>query len=196
VAIGILGDSLALGLGAERPEDGFVFRSVAASQGNARLIVRDFAIVSATILDVYRLEVPRLAQFECDIVIMCVGANDAVLFRAPGDFASAYDATLKAIRHRPRPREMICCSIPDPKTTAQPLGEELLATRSLVREYNSTIRSLSISYGSHFVDFTPIVATVGSYSSDGFHPSSKGHQEMATRLEPILRSVIERIREK
>jgi lysophospholipase L1-like esterase len=188
-AICVLGDSLALGLGADRPEEGFVFKAVTNLMASYALTLTNFAIIGATAADVLRLQVPRIRPASFDVGIVCVGANDAKSFSASGDFASAYDGILSAIRRNGKCR-LICCGIPDVSLSPRLSKEEAMTAQVLIREYNASIRSLASTNHGSFVDYSFLNGTRGLFSGDGYHPSSAGYEKMVAALQYALNNAV------
>jgi lysophospholipase L1-like esterase len=190
VRIAVLGDSLALGTGASRADGGFifpVFRSVLAQRPGSR--IDNLAIGGATVADVVRLQVDRLAGTRYDYAIVCAGGNDVVRATPAAQFASAY-ATLLARLSRTVPgTRIICCGVPD--VSMSPIFADIRA-ETLVRAQRDdrAVRAAAHAAGAGFVDLFALTHAVRTpdrfLSHDRFHPSDSGYAMLASALMPVF----------
>jgi lysophospholipase L1-like esterase len=190
VRIAVVGDSLALGTGASRADGGFIFRAfrtLLAQRPGSR--IDDVAIGGATVADVLRLEVARLAGIPYDIVIVCAGGNDVVHGTAAADFRITYAHLLKRIAGvTPRAR-IVCCGVPD--VSVSPLfADQRASVRRLAASDDRAVRAAAAATGAAFVDL--FAATHGMRDAerflgrDRFHPSDAGYVILEKALSPVL----------
>ena len=186
----VLGDSLALGTGASRADGGFIFRAfreVLAQRPGSR--IDNVAIGGATVADVLRLEVGRLAGARYDCVIVCVGGNDVVHETAPAAFGASYVALLRRIRAIAPQARIVCCGVPDVGISpifAQSRG----LVHALAQKDDRAVRSAAHAAGAAFVDLFAVTARMHDaerfLGRDRFHPSDAGYALLTKALTPAL----------
>jgi len=196
VRLTVAGDSLALGVGASDSSRGFafdLFRRVDRLRPQSE--ITNLAIGGATAADVLRLEVPRIAATQPGIVLLEVGANDAVRRHAPALFERAYRALVAAVRRAAPHARLVCFNVPD--VSVSPIFEapQKPALRRLVDAYNATVRSEARRIGAPVVDLYAFSErargdTSRYLSADQFHPSDDGHAAIASDAWPILERVM------
>jgi lysophospholipase L1-like esterase len=188
--IAVLGDSLALGTGASRADGGFVFRAyraLLAERPGSR--VDNVAIGGATVADVARLEVARLAGSHYDIAIVCVGANDVVHATPASTFATGYRALLAGIARVAPGARVVCCGVPD--VSISPLfADERSTIRAASVANDRAVRAAARAAGASFVDLFAASRSMREadrfLGRDRFHPSDAGYALLANVLSPIL----------
>ena len=196
VPLTVAGDSLALGIGASDSSRGFAFqllRRVSALRPGSE--VTNLAIGGTTVRDVLRLEVPRLAASEPQLVLVEVGANDA-LHRTPAPaFARDYRSLVDAVRRAAPAARLVLFSVPD--VSVSPLFDAAAKPQlhRFVIAYNAGVYAEARRVGAGVVDlyaFSRQARTnAGRYlSADAFHPSDEGHATIAADAWPtVLRSL-------
>jgi lysophospholipase L1-like esterase len=188
--IAVLGDSLALGTGASRADGGFVFRAfrtLLAERPGSR--IDNVAIGGATVADVTRLEVARLAGSHYDIAIVCVGANDVVHATPAATFATAYRALLAGIAHVVPAARVVCCGVPD--VSISPLfADERSTVRHASVANDRAVRAAARAAGASFVDLFAASRSMRDadrfLGRDRFHPSDAGYAILTNVLTPVL----------
>lgn len=192
VRIVALGDSLAVGVGASAPENGFIFQSylrVLARRPESR--IDDFAIGGARVADVVRLQIPRLAHHRADIAIVCVGANDVVRHTSPARFAASYGELVERLRTALPTARLIACGVPDVALSPLFTGGESGTIAHLSAEDDAAIRAVAKNSGSAFADLYALTrrdrADAAQFlSDDRFHPSDAGYAAFAAILTPLV----------
>jgi lysophospholipase L1-like esterase len=190
VRIAVLGDSLALGTGASRADGGFIFpafRTVLAQRPGSR--IDNLAIGGATVADVLRLEVPRLAGTAYDVAIVCVGGNDVVHGTAPAAFRSAYATVLRRIAGAAPGAGIVCCGVPDVGISPIFAGARG-AVHDLVLRDDRAVRAAAHAAGAAFVDLFTVTHGARDpqrfLGRDRFHPSDDGYRLLAAAFAPVL----------
>ncbi|HEY0614431.1 MAG TPA: SGNH/GDSL hydrolase family protein [Candidatus Elarobacter sp.] len=195
VVIVTLGDSLALGVGASAPRNGFIFRSfvrVLAERPGSR--IESYAIGGATAADVLRLQVPRLAHARADAVVLCAGGNDVVHRVDPKTFAATYARLVARVRSLQPHAALVCCGVPDVGLSPLFTGADHEAVVRLSRQDDAAVRSVARSAGAAFADLGGATAldAMRYLADDRFHPSDAGYAAFAAVLTPVLRDALAR----
>lgn len=174
----VLGDSAAQGLGAQRPQGGYV------GQVHAQLVqqtgqpwrVLNLSSSGATIRDLFRDQLPRLAALPTapDLVTCGVGTNDVLRLPLPR-VRSMIRTLIEAL-----PESAVMLDLPLPEAIWR-IGR---FAAPYIARVNSTIhaaarqRRLPVAYvSSHF---TPPWA--GKFGPDQFHPSDIGYRDWSRAL--------------
>lgn len=187
-----LGDSLALGIGASAPRNGFVFRAflrVLERRPGSR--IDSYAIGGATAADVLRLQVPRLARVRADAVVVCVGGNDVVRRVGTDQFAETYVRLLARVRALQPHAAIVCCGVPDVGLSPLFTGADHDAVTRLSRDDDAAIRDAAKRAGARFADLFAITVRARReanrfLSDDRFHPSDAGYAALADAFAPVL----------
>jgi lysophospholipase L1-like esterase len=192
VRIVALGDSLALGTGASAPENGFIFQSyrhVLAERPGSR--IDDLAIGGATVADVLRLQVPRLAHEPADVAIVCVGGNDVVHHTSPGRFALTYGELVARVRAALPAARLIVCGVPDVALSPLFSGREAATIARLSAADDAAVRAIAKRSGAAFADLYAVTRRDRAdanqlLSDDRFHPSDAGYATFTAVLSPLV----------
>lgn len=178
-----LGDSAALGLGASKPERGYV-GIVAAEIGRLtgrRVRVRNLAIDGATCAVVLADELHRLPKTTPLVCTLDVGANDVWSF-APARFRDELDR--------------ICAALPPGTIVADLPSFSPIPIGGRVREANRIVHEVVAAHGLTLAPLHertrrggPIIA-VRNAAGDLFHPNDRGHRVWAEAFLPAVRARI------
>ena len=96
----VLGDSIAHGTGARRPEDTLGHRlSAALSADGFDVDLRVLAVPGAVSADL-AAQVRRAESFDPDLAVVVIGANDLARFVPPEQATAALAAAVRALRAR------------------------------------------------------------------------------------------------
>jgi lysophospholipase L1-like esterase len=190
VRIAVLGDSLALGTGASRADGGFIFRAfraLLAQRPGSR--IDNVAIGGATVADVLRLEVARLAGIRYDVVIVCVGGNDVVRGTSATAFRTTYTALLRRIGELTPTARLICCGVPD--VSVSPIfADERIAIHRLAVNDDRAVRAAASAADALFADLFAVTRRTHDadhfLGRDRFHPSDAGYVLLEQALRPLL----------
>jgi lysophospholipase L1-like esterase len=192
----VVGDSMALGTGADTPAGGFAFqtfRKVRAADPGAR--IRSVAIGGATVADALRLEMPRLGPLRGDVVIVEIGSNDVVRRTPAPAFAARFRALLARVR-RVEPRAgLVVVGIPDVAISPLFAGGDRAAIHRAALADARAVRAAAASAGARYVDLFAISDRLskdtGRYlSADQFHPSTDGYTIIADAVYPAVAAAL------
>lgn len=175
----VLGDSMAQGVGASRPEQGW------AGQLHSRLVASghelDLLNLSATgarVPDVLEQQVPVLEAFggTDPLVLVLIGSNDLFGRRQHREGLPAAMAELV----RRLPDGSVVATLPQPRGAAQ--------------EANTFIEAAAAAGRLHAVDLrsTGPDSWKGMLAADFFHPNDRGYAALADAFEPVVRRVLAR----
>lgn len=191
VHILVLGDSLALATGASRADGGFIFpafRRLLAERPGSTL--SSVAIGGSTAADVLRLQVPRVAGFTPDVIVICAGGNDVLHETPPDAFGRTYRAVLARLRTVAPRAQLLCCGVPD--VALSPIfADERAKVARLSRRDDAAVRGAAHAVGAAFVDFFAVTAPHARndgrfFSRDRFHPSDAGYRLLLGAFAPVL----------
>jgi len=186
-----LGDSTAAGVGAS-DADHAIPRLVALGLDRP-VALTGLAVSGDRITDVVDDQVGRLAELRPDVVLVSVGANDAVHLTSRADFRRGYDELLAAM---PAGTLVVLLGVPDmgaPPRYRQPL-RSLAALRG--RQIDGVSRAVARDNDAVYVDIagetgpTTRSDTSRYLAADRYHPSDDGYALWVTavldRLRPAL----------
>jgi lysophospholipase L1-like esterase len=188
----VLGDSIAAGLGAERPPDALgpqLARRVAKRTRRAvRLTTLAAVGAESSMLAGQVDDLPR--DYRPDVAVIVVGGND-VIHRVRT--ASAVESLADAVRRlRALGAEVVVGTCPDLgalRPVPQPLRS--LAQRSS-RQLAAAQRQAALELGAHVVSLAEVVGPFflaqpdEMFALDRFHPSSAGYRRTAKALLPAV----------
>lgn len=171
-----LGDSTAAGVGASSADEALP-RRVALALDRA-VEVSSLAVSGARLGDVLGRQLPRLATLRPDIVIVSIGANDAVHLTSLGTFRDQYTTLVRSI---PSGTLLVLLGVPDmgaPPRFLQPL-RAIAGLRG--RQLDQVTRTTAERSGASYVDIAGQTGPVmrsdpGRYfAADRYHPSDDGY---------------------
>lgn len=196
VRMTVVGDSLALGVGASDSSRGFafeLFRRVRAERPHSE--VTNLAIGGATAADVSRLEIPRIASTRPSVVLVEAGANDAVRRHTAADFARSYHTLVAGIERAAPQARIVLFNVPDVSVSPIFEGAAKAPLRRLALGYDAAIANEGRRIHAPVVDLFGFSARAGKdtaryFSADLFHPSDEGHAAIANEAWNTLRSLL------
>jgi lysophospholipase L1-like esterase len=179
-----LGDSVANGIGASRPDYGYVgliARKIQETTGRGVQII-NVSVTGATTADVVREQLPKIRHLHPDLVTLDIGANDVNKKMPEEDFLRDFSTILDALPAG----KTIVADLPTFKRG--PKQSTLLRLNAEIHE----------RVAAHHLRIAPIFdvtsATIGdwrTYGADLFHPSNRGHRNWFHAFEEPLDSIIE-----
>ncbi|HVW32888.1 MAG TPA: GDSL-type esterase/lipase family protein [Acidimicrobiia bacterium] len=184
-----LGDSTAAGEGAATAA-GAVPSQVQAGLGIPDAALSVLAVSGARAADVLVHQLPLVAARRPDLVLISVGANDAIHLTGAGGFRRTY---MELVRALPRGVPVVLLGIPDMGAIArfaQPL-RAIAGARG--RHLDAEVRGVAAGTGAIYV---PIAGPTGPafrrdphryLAADDFHPSSEGYGLWADAVLGVLR---------
>ena len=187
--LALVGDSIAWGQGASRPEDRLAPRLVAALQERGvRATTRVVAVTGARSADLRR-QVDRLSDFSPEVAVVIIGAND-LTHRTPTDRA-VEDLRSAIGRLRDAGAEVVLAPAPDLSSVPhvppplRPVVQQ--ASMILRRGQEAAARALGARIAD--ADHATSQAFAGDpslFAADRFHPSSAGYAVIADAILPEL----------
>jgi acyl-CoA thioesterase-1 len=166
-----LGDSVAQGIGASRPDRGYVgLTADAIARATGRPVrVINLSVTGATVADVIRTQLPELKRLTPDLITLDIGANDANHQISEATFKQDYGTLLAAL---PADRTVVC-DIP-------PFG--FRSDHGLVAQWNPFVRDTIMNGGFAFAPvynrIYPRRHDIRIFGADVFHPSDTGYREL------------------
>ena len=179
-----LGDSLTFGLGMDSRDDAWPALVAARLEQEGVKIQALNAGVSGETTNGGLERLPGLLELKPDVVVVALGANDAISGNAVG-------------RARENLTQIVSQS---QKAGAKVLVAGLRLPRRLLDRENGNYDSLWLDLGSDFG--IPVVRDMmdgvfdgpGMVQPDGVHPTLSGQQRIAANVEPYLREVLDGMR--
>ncbi|MHA7985332.1 SGNH/GDSL hydrolase family protein [Rathayibacter sp. CAU 1779] len=181
-----LGDSAAQGIGASRPEFGYVgiLAERIAQRSGCSVRTVNLAVSGATVSQAVDYQVPRLKAQRPDVVTVSIGANDisswdAVAFET--SLATVFDAL---------PPHAIVADLP---CFYLPHNERLVA------EANRTVRRLAATRGLvvaplHETTRRPgLFGVLTMFAGDRFHPNDRGYRVWASAFAPLVDARVDQV---
>jgi lysophospholipase L1-like esterase len=180
----VLGDSLALGVGASTPERGFVallFAGVHKSDPTAALAL--LAQGGATANDVADRQLPQAQSIEATDVWLCVGGNDVTHGTSTEQFSANEHALVAAIRTDWPRAHVVVFGVPDVSRSPALPGIAKIKLHNDASLDNDAAADAARAGQADFVDvfaFTERQLDLNAdFSADAFHPNDKGYAALA-----------------
>jgi len=178
-----LGDSFTAGrdsIDAERWPD---LLAAAMRRVNPELRYENLAVDGATSAEVLEKQVGPALALEPDFVTVVCGANDVLLATRPdvATYAKNFDEILRRLREGAPEAMLVTATAPEgwqfmelrPRTEARLI--------EATKELNAVTRAAAERYGAECLPVAghPALRDPATFSADGLHPSSTGHQTVA-----------------
>lgn len=162
-----LGDSAAQGIGASKPQYGYVglIAEYLNKKTNKRIKVINLSVSGAKIEDVLNNQIPQLKQLKPNLITLDIGANDVANNYNSHTFLANFDALIAQL-----PKNSVIGNIPY-------FGGRI-RKNSEATDANNHISDLAAKYGLAVADLQTITKNnngINTYASDFFHPSDKGY---------------------
>jgi lysophospholipase L1-like esterase len=196
--LALLGDSIAAGQGASRPEDTLAHRLLQGlAAADVEATARVFAVPGAR-SDGLRRQADRAQQWAPHVAVVVIGANDVTHRTPPGDAAAALAETVRRLRDGGA--DVVVAPAPD--LSAVPGVPATM--RAAVRAVSVRLRERQIqaarAEGARIADEEASTSGAFSadprlFSADRFHPSSAGYAVISDRLLPHVLAAVDRVTE-
>jgi lysophospholipase L1-like esterase len=176
--IAVLGDSTVTAPGVSGPEDIWVARICRRLAETHRVVLRSFAVGGAMAHNLIEAQLEPALEFDPDVVILSVGANDALKGVTPGRFEANLETLVRSFRVRGI--TVIQSGVGDLGTIPRlyPPLRQLLSRRA--QRFNRAHETVAARNESHVVPQRDrpleIWAERDMWSADLFHVSAKGHE--------------------
>lgn len=186
-----LGDSTAAGVGAA--DAAATIPRVVAQRLGRPVSQHVLAISGARVADVIEDQLPKVASFRPDVVLISVGANDTTHLTRRGEFRSRYTELLAGL---PAGVRVVLLGVPDmgaPTRLAQPL-------RAIAgwqgRRLDAEVVKVARATGAAYVDIEGETGPAfrrdpGRYfAADDFHPNNEGYTLWADAVSEVLNRIV------
>jgi acyl-CoA thioesterase-1 len=185
-----IGASDALGIGASPLRNGYVYRIRDELEQQTRRNVRllNLGIPNATTRELRQaLQMALGKELKSDLVTIWTGANDLVRGQAPEDFENDLSALLKELRNR-NSSFVVIADIPDltksPRFRTRPSPT---VTPNRLAAFNRVIEKQANAFNVPLVRLSREEISDDLVSEiDGFHPSDRGHRQIAQLFLKII----------
>jgi lysophospholipase L1-like esterase len=179
--VAVLGDSTALGQGTDSVEQSFSFQYIEKyiSPTQKNIQYRNFAVSGVKTQSALESQLPKILQFQPDLLFVSVGANDVTGLSWEKVFVEQFTKLADAIAGMQI--KVIWMSIPDFITSPillPPLNNYLSSTAN---RYNQLGKKIVLDQGFYYVDVFDSTRkefldnTSLYFSRDKFHPSKAGY---------------------
>jgi lysophospholipase L1-like esterase len=188
-----LGDSLTAGrgdLGSDGRHIGWARRlaDMLSEQCQARCELTNLAVDGADVATVLDRQLPRVAEFEPDLVSLTVGMNDVRLREFdPNVFTAGVAKLLAALASTGA--TVLTCTLPDVSAVVELPAEYVIIAHQRLREASDIIRSEAVRYRALCLDTwaMPDAATDPAlFTADRLHPNASGHRRLAAAFAELL----------
>lgn len=177
-----IGASDAVGVGAEPPSEGYVFR-LEDNFDNCRsdeVGLLNLGIPAAEIPEINDAEVPAATEADPEVITVWTGANDIVAGRTAADFEGRFEDLLAELTEN---TSAVIAVGTIPNLTMLPRFQEEPdpdVTTARVDAYNAAIIRQATRFNVPVANLAMLELTEALVSDkDGFHPNSEGHAEIA-----------------
>lgn len=186
IAMLVLGDSTAVGVGASTPKESVAGRAAIAIRAHS---VENYAVSGAVVADL-PAQIARAKRADYDLILIQIGANDIVRLHSPGKTADALGAILKTL---PKATRVILISAGNVggSTIVPPLLRPLYTHETLA--YHDAFTAMAAAIGITYVNLytAPGYELIAEHpdvylAADGFHPSSAGYLLWYTAIQSAL----------
>lgn len=172
-----LGDSAAQGIGASRPQNGYVgvLADRLAQKTGKTIRVVNLSVTGAKIQDVLDEQIPQLKNYRPDFVTIEIGANDVVAFKADS-FRQRFDSLVGLL-----PPGTVVANMPN-------FGGRIKRVQA-VRAANQIIAAAAAKSNlrtADLYDSTKSHESALNYAADLFHPNNRGYKNWADAFWAVL----------
>jgi lysophospholipase L1-like esterase len=199
LVLAVLGDSSVAGVGADCAEDTLTYGVAAALAERYRVRLYCMGVSGARLSHVVTEQVPRLAELDPDVVLVCVGTNDITHVTPVHEVRRQLKLLGPGLRTAAPRAVLLVSGLPPAETSLAfrwPLREVLgVWARAYTRLYQAEL-------GRHGITVIDVAAVARGafrgkremFSPDLFHPSSAGYTFLGKFYGEAVRHVLERAR--
>lgn len=197
-----VGASETVGVGADSPDQAWPRVLHDSALPGATLV--NVGVSGATVDSALGSQLPRALDADPDVVTVWLAVNDIVALVPPARYERRLRQLVHALRRDGRTRVLVgnapqvwrlpayrAC-LPSSEVSSVPCLLPVVPEESLVRDtvaaYNAAVARVTRAEGATLVDLSRRAGLAGLTSSDGFHPSTRGHEEIAEAFARALRS--------
>lgn len=193
VRLALLGDSIAYGVGADRPEDTLAVRLPAGlEEVGVATETRVLAWPGARSANLRR-QVQRARAWQPDLALIIIGANDLTHQVPVSEAADGLRRAVRALREAdvavvlaPAPDLSVVPLVPPALRAVARARSEELRRAQLEAVRDDDVRVADADGGTS----TSFGVDASLFSRDRFHPSSAGYARIAEALAPVIRSLV------
>ena len=162
----------------------------------------DVGVSGATVRDALAYQLPRALAARPDVVTVWLAVNDALSLVPVSDYERQLSTLVHALRQGGRTEVLVAnvppldrlpayrACLPESTVTSVPCLLPVVPSPSQVRatvaRFNAAIAQVAAAQGAVLVDLSQQRDLAGLTSSDGFHPSTRGHREVAQAFAQAL----------
>lgn len=189
-----IGDSTATGVGADRLEDGLVLQTAMRLAASERRPIewRIVGLEGSSAAQVLSDQLPKVAG-EWDVILLLVGANDALQLVGRSAFATTVRALLSELGERLSPGGVIGVTGTPQIDTFIWLPQPI---RSLIGGHARTLDDVQqrvAATDARVIHLpTPAIVEPEQHAADGFHPSAAGYRLWASIVAPRVAAALHR----
>ncbi len=187
----VLGDSLTAGVGASAEDKTYPYQLAAllAEEQKAQVTLVNLAVPGAAAGDVLRDQVPQVAQFHPDVVLVAVGINDMHNRVSSEIFSHTMSEIVDRLTRTTQHLNVI--NIPFIGSREIFLPPYRFYFNLQTKQYNSLLDEVLVNRQANVIDLYGLTrgdAMLGQeyYAADGFHPSDYGYAVWADSLYDYL----------
>jgi acyl-CoA thioesterase I len=176
-----LGDSAAQGIGASKPQLGYVgllANQIGQSTGKTVRVV-NLSVSGAKVEDVIKDQLPELKNYSPDLITVEIGSNDVVHYNAQ-QFQAQYTALAAAL-----PKNTVVSNIPyfggRVRNNIQAIEASQFISEAVAR-YNLRLVDLQTE--------TRKKQSYLNYAADFFHPSNRGYQNWDEAFWKVIKPLL------
>lgn len=185
--IRVIGDSLAVGVGASKPEATFANQFLTQVRKiHPQATLENYAVTGATSAGVREQQLPPALQEKVHLTIIIVGANDILVRTSEASFKDSYSAVLA--KASAQSDKVIALTIPRFAVTPIIPEELRMEADNESRKFNKIVVNRADPYGNIIVfDFyrfsEQALAQEGDIlSPDQFHPNDEGYRQLSNAV--------------
>jgi lysophospholipase L1-like esterase len=187
----VLGDSIAYGTGARRPEDALGPRLTDALVADGFDVdLHVLAVPGAVSADLAR-QVRRAEPFAADLAVVVIGANDLARFVPAAQAAASLGAAVTALRSADT--DVVVVPAPDMSSVPFVPPSFRAAVRAASMQLQRRQAAATESAGGTIAPTAEVgrlfTADPAMFSADRFHPSSAGYAAIAEAVTPAVLAV-------
>lgn len=175
-----LGDSAAQGIGATRPEKGYVglLASRLEAKTGKKVRVVNLSVSGAKIQDVIDKQLPQLPNYKPDFITIEIGGNDIVNFDETR-YRASFDKLIPLL-----PERTVVANMPNfggriKRVTAVKRANQIIA--EIAARHNLPVADL--------YTYTKSRESPFNYAADFFHPSNRGYKNWADAFWSVLKDM-------
>ncbi|WP_425845760.1 protealysin inhibitor emfourin [Agrococcus sp. TSP3-2-1] len=193
----LVGDSTATGVGTERLEDALAVRlaeqlSTLADRSVAWRIEGQEGSTAAAVLERHLAVLDEQAHEPFDVILLLVGANDALQLVRRGAFSATVRSLLDGLRRHLRPTGVLGVAGAPQIDTFEWLPQPI---RSLLgghaRSLDDALQRIAAAAPDAIHLPTPAILEPRWHAPDGFHPSAAGYALWAGLIAPAIHDALE-----